>query len=292
MTGAEFPRAICPRFTLPAGWAAIAVNLLLLALILSPSRAEVAPATDQTAGIEDVVTTRHLIPAGDLYTDGTNQFLCVRTQNGEYALWNPADGSLSKASGNKNCDISSNLRSVKFTLVNAFGYCEALPANCEASFSNARVYSVSAGTGKCGPIYDYYYRVFYSDGSTSEFYLIKKLLKPRNIAVSEWCDGADGKSLSVIRNYENALLNSVDIGDGRTLMYSYGVDDLTVPVLLIVSKLPDAVWSSAGAVFLIPKRLLLPEGMKFDDDPNKPYEAILRIVGQSLAPSNDRKGAN
>lgn len=267
---------------------ALATNLFFLALILSPGSAGAAQGADQASGIEDVIATRHLVPVGDLYTDGKSKFLCVQTKDGKFALWDPADGALSNVSDNKKCEVSSELHEVRFIMTNGKLYCDHLPANCEARFSNGKIYSATDfGAPRGGPLFDYYYRVIHSDGTSSEFYLLRKSLKPRELTYPDWYDSSNGKARCVTLNYDVPLLESVDVGYGKTLLYSYGYDDSTVPVMLLVSKLPDRVWSSAGAVFLIPKQLLPPAFIRSGWNLTDQYNAFLQIMGEPTTPSDN-----
>jgi hypothetical protein len=273
-----------------ASWIATVTSIISLILILSPSRVWSANGVNQSLEIEDVVTTRHLIPVGDLYTDGKNKYLCVQTEDRRYALWNPADGNLSHFSEKKNCEISSDLHNIRFSMVNGLRYCNNLPANCAASFSNGNIYSDSEGGagGHCvSLLFDAYYRVVYSDGTTNEFYLLRKLLKPREYTLREWCDAANGKAQHVTLNYDVPQISSVDIGNGKTLLFSYGHDDISAPFMLIVSKLPDTVWSSARTVFLIPKRLILPGFPRTGLSLINQYNLFLQEMGESAMPSSD-----
>jgi hypothetical protein len=75
----------------------------------------------------------------------------------------------------------------------------------------------------------------------------------------------------------------IDLKNGKTLIATddQGLYGQGYPELLLISRLPQKVWSSGGGVFVIPVSVLLPELEKAGNAPDDRHRALLSIIGRA-----------
>ena len=224
--------------------------LLLSALFL------VLPYPATAANIEDKADELHINAIGDLFTDGKDKLLCVKTEAGKYVLWNLSDNTMSPAI-NGVCRPSDKLHALN-PLITFDPNNETIDSNSIKNFNDdARIVFVSDGsTNNCGSSLRTYFRVIHTNGSQEPFYLVTRLKNPQDYRVEAWCDGADGKAQAVSQIFDTVMnLSSVDLGNGLTLLYSYDSRS-TRPIAFTIHSIPDSVIAINSDLFLVPASLM------------------------------------
>jgi hypothetical protein len=266
----------------------VAVLSIYCALAFS-SKPAIAADTAPTADIEDVLATHHFISFDDLYTNGTDPLLCVETESHKYALWNPVSDTLSQESDEK-CKPSSSLK--EFHTMISWRPLQGVPkslAQHDTSFSEASeiYFVVDGGSPHCGSG-DAYYTITFLDGSLYSFYFVVRLIKPREATINTMCEYAwDDPRKSYQESYTSETIHSVDIGNGRTLMYAYGRRVADYPsVLMIVKRMPNAsIWvSQTKDAFIIPKFMLSPLLEKAGAHPADRQAAVATLLDKLVSP--------
>jgi hypothetical protein len=280
--------------------AVLSLYCLFIPFLFSGSaRAATAPTDD----IEDIIAKHHFTWIGNIFTDGTVKFLCVETDNHEYGLWNPLTDHLSatipekqrqSASIDEKCEHPGlhwlgTDQELNHMMVNRLPI-GGVPANdtSHSNFGDGATLSLvfDMYSKRCGPNLASYFTLTHRDGKTDSFYIVVRFKRPQ-LYVAENCDDSDDPKQELILDLDSIWqLNSVDLGDGRTLLFSntnryapYGRG----PVVLIVREIPNSVWSSDGNVFIIPTNLLRPQLMKDRwriKDLSVRYNALLRVIGK------------
>jgi hypothetical protein len=249
---------------------------LLFALFSTCARAD--SNNEENPIIVDASKSHNFISIGDLYTDGKNKYLCVGTPGKKFSLWNPVSDIVSVSTQIKGCEIRPDLR-----LMNPLVGPQPLKGltnqtNKDVGFgSDAMIYSISAQN--CSPNFTNYFKLKYKSGDDIEFFIISRVKAPVVDDIGEYCEYSNGTKWSVTEKFRDIWnLASIDLGNGRSLLYSYD-NSLSQPVLLIVRGIPKKLWSSNGNIFIVPKELLAPKLDKASNIIGR-YKAVLAVIGQ------------
>jgi hypothetical protein len=257
-----------------------------------------ATGTGQTSGIVDVVAAHHFIWIGNIFTDGHSKFLCVETEAHEYGLWSPLDDHLSATIPEARREAASNDekcahpglhwvgtdQEVNHMGVNTLTSGGVAPNDTSHSnFSGGATLSlISDGySSRCGLNLANYFTLTRRDGTNDSFYIVVRFTRPQ-LYVAEHCDDSEADKQELVQEFGSIWnLESVDLGDGRTLLFSYAKPAMS-PVILILKTLPASVWSD-GNVFIVPKDFLRPhlinDGWKIGELAVR-YDALMKVIGQ------------
>ena len=248
------------------------MNLLFI-LIICGSKA----ALSQTPDVIDVASKEGFISVGDLYTNGAEFFMCVQRRSGDFSLWNPVTGEASSPIAGK-CNLPTGFHYI----INNITYPQLGSGKQigNASFGGAiQIVRRTTGINNCGPNYTDYISITMNDGTREEYYVISRLKSKFTPKIPDECENALAPNASFAENFTDVnSMGSTDLGDGRTLLFSF--DRSAQLVLLLISKLPSTVWSSNGNVFLVPRQILAPQLDNAGSDEEGRYRALLRVIGQ------------
>jgi hypothetical protein len=236
-------------------------------------------ASVKNSQVKDLIKEWHFKAIGDVFLDGQNRVLLVRTENNQSAFWNPLTNTLS---------APLNLpwgHSPKLPFLNAAVHHKMSgslkPWPSDNSFANgAKIYQEGGSSGHCGPNFVFYYTVENKDGSTDSFYIITRCYKP---VTYESCD-EEGPTMGIAQNFDAPItIETIDIGNGRTLLFAPSGNDLpfwdNYPVLLEVTSIPKSVWTSDKNIFLVPRKDL-EKAFRFENDLAIRYNAVLKAIGE------------
>jgi len=286
-----------PSSYVPTFW------LLLLSIFFSLSawQSSVADETAKVMGVEDIIAKHSFVWIGEAFTDGTNKFLCIETDEHRYALWNPVDDTLSAAVPEK--DVMSAPISAKCPHQALHGrevnqllnhtMVSSLPVGgikshdvSDTNFGNDATLSVvfDNPSNHCGSSLKSYYTITYADGRAESFYIVTRLKKPQKYTVEGWCDGANGIKQEVAQHFDTIRsLESIALANHKTLIFSRDSRALK-PIALVIERVPTSVWASDDNVFIIPQSILRPllvkDGWQIFDL-NDRYRALLSVIGKT-----------
>lgn len=243
--------------------------LLGLFVILSAHQAMAESENGSGLNIEDVIQRQHFLAFTDFYTNGQRKYLCVETEPHLYALWNPVDDSLSAPSPKSDCGAGSKFHS-PFNLV------QMAPMHDESSFSGATSIhrDDNSPANNCGSNLRTFYTVTYRNGIKDSFYIVARLRSPMTFEIGAMCDAPAQK---IVQQFDTPLmLCSTDLGNGKTLIFSYE-HRYAEPILLLIKTLPKSVWASEGRnLFIVPaSRLSHALSWKTSGDLGKRYKALM-----------------
>jgi hypothetical protein len=284
---------------------------LLLLFSLCPHQSLAVNHSDATSDIQDVIATHHFIWIGELFTDGTDKLLCVETEGRAYGLWNPLSDHLSATipeeqmktapisdkCAHRGLHGSANNQELNNMMVNRLPI-GGVRDGRHVNFSGGATLSLNLDgySARCDLSLASYFTLTQQDGTTYSFYIVVRFKHPQ-LYVADECDDSGDEKQELMQEFDSiSQLFSVDLGDGRTLLYSFANRNTRYergPVILIVRAIPHAVWSSDDTVFIIPKDLLRPlllkDGWKIRDLPTR-YNALLKAIGKSpLRPTDEVK---
>lgn len=260
-----------------------------LGLLLGLLSCQLLAAAGNDPDVEDLYEKHHFLSVGDMYTDGHAKLLCVETSPKKYSLWNPADDSFSFPTEKESCSVKQNFHSL-FDMIRPIqlpGGPPETPPN-QSSFSGGAIYEDDHGlSGNCGPNQTTSYAVIYRNGATESFYLVVRLKKPKTKEIGEDCDGPPEKIVQQFDTDSVIFLNSVDLGNGKSLIYEMFDErphdgDPVQPILLLVKKLPKTVWSSNRNIFIVPGSYLS-KSLSWEAGFNlaRRYKSVLDAIGES-----------
>ncbi len=216
---------------------------------------------------------------GDFIKTNGRVFLCVQSAEHRELLWNPDDTTSLRGASN-GCRVPPGGRFTN-ALVDYPPEEGVTAIPRETGFAGAQSITLATtGTTKCGPILPLYYRVALP-GRAASFYLIVRLKKAVTLSLPQQCREEVGDGHTYAFEFaEVATLSSLDLHDGKTLLYGWHAD-AAKPALLLVHLLPSTVWSSqARDVFLIPQEILGPLLQAAGPNPGKRYRALLNVIGE------------
>jgi hypothetical protein len=264
-----------------------AVNNVDSAKMESDGPVSVASDRGQNSDVEDVIANHHFISFGDMYTDGNEKFLCVQTKDHKWAWWNPVSDTLSVPFDMKNCSIIKDFYSMGLdlhlinNLVQSAGYSAMMPGFDGSSFSGGVIHSGDNNPANhCGPNLRTFYTVLQRDKTEDSFYLVARLKKPEISEVGPYCEAPAQK---IYQHFDTVgMLCSTDLGNGKTIIYSYG-SRYSQPVLLLINTLPKTVWSSNSRnVFLVPASYISQDlSWKAGPDIERRYKALMDVIKES-----------
>lgn len=221
-----------------------------------------------------------IVSARYFFKVGSRVFLCVRDKANHEFLLDPVEFT---ASAQQRRTCSGFGKEVIATVPIADLPIKG-PMENVVGFSGAKSielkYKHMTDNINCDPYLTGTYTVTYLNGSSSSFFLIGRLQTPDTISVNEdkrLCGNVSTGSVEVRYDQVLGLLESIDAGNGTTLLYAPNAP----PVILLVRTLPDAVWSSKGNVYIIAADKLQPQLNKAGPDPVKKYRVLLRMIGQA-----------
>lgn len=247
--------------------------------------------------VDNVIKKYHFTRIGHMYSDSQNYLLLVRTEDKQWAFWNPVTDAISPLE--KQCQQVDRDGNMPSTCVNSLGlrsvgaivtlrYLKTMPKkpfNADTSFSGGDIFadSTNEGNAKWGPNFMDYFTVEFKNNLTQKFYMIQKRTKPSHYEDPAYCDGDwCNRHRKIDQKFDTVTgLSSLNIGDGRTLLFDpdnpYGY-----PILLVVTSIPKDVWSSDGNVFIIPAEILLPK-LHEATSTNlvARYKAVLDVIDKS-----------
>jgi len=252
----------------------------------------------KTSDVEDVIATHHFIMIGDIFTDGTDKFLCVETEAHEYGLWNPKNDHLSTTTPEvkvKDAPLSDKCthsglhglgtnQELNHMMVNMLPIGGIKPNDSShANFSAGATLSLKSDPYSkfCGPNLSSYFVLTRRDGTLKSFYIVVRFKQPQLYAANNCDDSGDAQQTLMVQFDSIWQLSSVDLGNGKTLLFSYAATPRP-PVILIVKAIPDSLWSDEN-VFIIPENLLKPLLMKNGSnvkDLTVRYSALLTVIGK------------
>jgi hypothetical protein len=227
--------------------------------------------------VRDIIKKWHFTGILDMYSDGQKNLLLVGTENDQLAFWNPADDTLSPPLDEgckKNLSACTNgLHHLK-TLVTNKPIEGVKPVPWDTSFGGGAM--IYMHTEYPQPSFTHYYTVQNRDGSTDNFYIICRRMKPSRYHGSR---GEVTREHKIYQTFDAVpFLCSTDIGNGRTLLYA-GSDEL-YPVLIELTTIPKSIWSADGNVFLVPTEILAPRLKEAGNNWRARYNAVLRVIGE------------
>jgi len=239
--------------------------------------------------IEDVVKKYNLLEvgtySGDLYSDGKDVFVCVQTDDRKFSLWKPRDDTWSERT-EKNCVIPDGLHrvigQVQLSVIDKMPPDVVAPLRAiSATYAGgAQIYGDRDLTdNRCGPNITMYFTLKYNNGKGYSFYIISSAGNYREISINTRCWSSKSGTVKLKQEYGDVgTLQALDIGDGRTILYTRTVENR--PILLLVTDLPETMWSSGRDVFLVPRSALLPELKKAGGNVLARYQALLKAIGR------------
>jgi hypothetical protein len=280
--------------------------VLLLFISLCPHPGWAGSNDNVSPSIEDVIANHHFIWIGEIFTDGNAKVLCVDTDKHEYALWSPISDRLSVTASAKqmmSVPISEkcahpNLHGLgtneelNHMIVNRLPIGGIKPNDSSHSnFSNGATLSLvfDDPSSHCTSSLVSYFTLTYRDGTADSFYIVVRLSEPRQYVVKKGCDDSGDETQTLSEEFDSiAQLASVDLGNGKTLLYSYDTR-IHRPVALIIRALPKSVWSSDRNVFIIPTSVLRPSLIKDGrqiKDLSVRYNALLKAIKEFTKKTN------
>lgn len=207
----------------------------------------------------------------DLYSDGRNELLCVQTNAGQYALWNPSDDTLSKPLMRK-CGPTPVLHRTR------------------PKIDGLEVSTTGVAASVCAQNFEFYYTVVSPNGRATSFYVISKLASPQQ-QDEYWCRGNAPNNAKFSQAYDEILVNFMTLEDGTLLLAadSYAASSglcsacwskFAAPTLLRFKAMPDSIWSSGTGIFVVPKPLVEAALNDQNDDNRARYEAVMKAIGE------------
>lgn len=209
-------------------------------------------------------------PYSDLYSDGNNTLLCVRSATGQYALWNPVSNSLSARLSRK-CRATSTLHRTTPEI----GHGVKVATTSESS--------------NCGRIFSFYDTVAFSNGRGESFYVLGKLKTPLQ-QDEYWCAGTRNSGTRFTQAFAQISAKEMTLEDGSLLlvadaharsgMCSACWDEFLQPTLLRIRAVPASITPLGGDVFIVPKSILDPVLESQGDDNSGRYRAVMNAIGR------------
>jgi hypothetical protein len=210
-------------------------------------------------------------PYDDLYSDGKNTLLCVRTSTGQYALWDPDRDTLAVRLTHK-CKPNGTLHRIRPQIAHG-----------------VQIGGTSFPGASCSELFNSYNTVRFPNRHEGAFYIFGKLASPKQ--ESEYsCDPKRAGGANFSQAYGEVVAKEMTLRDGSVLFVadSYAQsgmcfacrDTFKQPTLLRMKDVPDSVQPLGGDTLVVPQPLL-ETGLDDGNENNAArYRAVMDAIGE------------